>query len=62
MAMHPTINGSEPLDLQDATLNPAAEPRTPRERAPNPGKTGSEPQQKKTPLKCLTPKNFFLSK
>ena len=51
----PAINGSEPLDLQDLTPNPAAEPRTPQQSreprgrglrtpaklAPNPSKNGS---------------------
>ena len=41
--MNPAINGSEPLDLQDLTPNPAAEPRTPqRSREPRSG--GANPR------------------
>ena len=52
VAMNSAINGSEPLDLQDLTPNPAGEPRTlqrsckPRSGAANPAVRGSEPSKR----------------
>ena len=61
-AMNPAINGSEPLDLQNVTMNPAAELRTRGRGLRTPTKLARNPSKNGSTQMFNTNKRFFLSK